>query len=400
MERSRRVEAAIRLEMPDRVPVMISVGYFPAKYCGISCQDAFYNAERWSEAVVRTVVEMDPDVCQITAPQSGEALEALDFKQMVWPGHGLAARYSPQFVEGEYMLPNEYDTFLEDPTDFIVRTYRPRVNGALQGLRKLPHMTVLLFGPTSILGMPGLDEALAALSRARQQTLKWDTQMRSLEQRVVDLGFPELTKAATFAPFDIISDRLRGMRGSMMDMYRQPSKLLQACERLLPIMLRSAVNRAKGAGNQRVWIPLHRGAEGFMSVKQFETFYWPTLKGLFSGLIEAGLIPCPFIEGDYGSRLKYFLELPRGKMLGYFDSTDLRLAKKVLGEHLCIMGNVPSSLLQTAEPAEVKDYCRELIRDVAPGGGFILAQRSSIDEAKPENVKAMVAAATEFGGYK
>lgn len=190
------------------------------------------------------------------------------------------------------------------------------------------------------------------------------------------------------------------MRGSMMDMYRQPAKLIKACERLLPIMLRSAVGRAKMTGNPRVFIPLHRGAEGFMSIKQFETFYWPTLKSLFLGLIEAGLIPCPFIEGDYTSRLDYFLQLPKGRCIGYFDSSDVRKVKKVLGGHLCIMGNVPSSILQTATPEEVREYCRQLIAEVAPGGGFILAQRSSIDEAQPANVLAMVAAAREFGVYR
>ncbi len=223
-ERAKRVEDAIQLKVPDRVPVMISLGYFPAKYTGITCQDAFYNPVKWKEAVKKTVVDMEPDVCQITGPQSGNALEALDFKQMVWPGHGVAPCLSHQFVEGEYMKADEYDAFLEDPSDFIIRTYLPRVNGALAAFTKLPHMTVLLFGPTSTLGTAGLDEAVAALSKARQETLAWNEEMNTLEKDVEQLGFPLLTKAATFAPFDILSDRLRGMRGSMLDMYRQPDK--------------------------------------------------------------------------------------------------------------------------------------------------------------------------------
>jgi hypothetical protein len=398
--RAKRVEDAIQLKVPDKVPVMISLGYFPAKYAGITCQDAFYEPAKWKEAVKKTVADMAPDVCQITGPQSGSALEALDFKQMVWPGHGVAPCYSHQFVEGEYMRADEYDSFLEDPSDFIIRTYLPRVNGALSAFSKLPHMTVLLFGPTSTLGTPGLEEAVAALSKARQETLSWHEQLDSLDRDVEALGFPLLTKAATFAPFDILSDRLRGMRGSMLDMYRQPDKLLKTCERLLPILLRSAINRTKASENKRVWIPLHRGAEGFMSTKQFETFYWPTLKGLLLGLIDAGLTPCPFIEGDYTARLPYLRELPKGKVLGYFDNSDINKVKEVLGGHMCIMGNVPSSILQTATPETVKDYCRKLIEEVGRDGGFILSQRSSIDEAKPENIKAMVESAQEFGVYK
>jgi len=399
-ERIKRVEDAIQLKVPDRVPVAISFGYFPAKYTGITCQDAFYDPAKWKEAAKKTVAAMAPDICNLTGQSSGTALEALDFKQMVWPGHGLAPQYSAQFVEGEYMKADEYDAFLEDPSDFIVRTYLPRVNGALEAFKRLPHMTTLLFTPTITLGMPGMDEAVAAMAKARQETMKYNAEMNLLGDDVVKMGFPEFTKSATFAPFDILSDRLRGMRGSMLDMYRQPDKVLKTVERLLPIILRSAISRTKHTNNPRVWIPLHRGAEGFMSAKQFETFYWPTLKALIIGLIEAGLTPCPFIEGDYTSRLQYLRELPRGKALGYFDTTDMKKAKEVLGDHMCIMGNVPSSLLQTATPQEVKDYCHKLIDDVGPGGGFILSHRSSIEEAQPENVKAMVESAEEFGIYK
>ena len=399
-ERTKRLEDAIQLKIPDRVPVVLSLGYFPAKYAGVTCQDAFYNPVKWRAAVKKTVVDMAPDSWSVTGPSSGNALEALDFKQMVWPGQGVSPLHTHQFVEGEYMQADEYDQFLEDPSDFLIRTYLPRVGSAFQPFRKLPHMTVLLFGPTSILGMEGLDEAIAALSKARQETLKWNRENSALENEVERLGFPLFTRAATFAPFDIISDRLRGMRGSMLDMYRIPDKLLKTCEKLLPILLRSAVARARATGNSRVFIPLHRGAEGFMSASQFEKFYWPTLKGLLLGLIEAGITPCPFFEGDYTSRLKYLQELPAGKILGHFDTSDILKVKSAVGKTICIMGNVPSSILQTGSQEEVEDYCRKLIDSIGRGGGFILSPRSSIDEAKPENIKAMVDFTKEYGVYK
>jgi uroporphyrinogen-III decarboxylase len=68
----------------------------------------------------------------------------------------------------------------------------------------------------------------------------------------------------------------------------------------------------------------------------------------------------------------------------------MKRAKEILGDHLCIMGNVPSPLLQVASPSEVEDYCKDLIKVCGKGGGFILTNGSSIDEAKPANVKAMV----------
>lgn len=136
-----------------------------------------------------------------------------------------------------------------------------------------------------------------------------------------------------------------------------------------------------------------------MSLRQFETFYWPTLKKLILAMVEKGLTPCPFFEGDYTTRLDYLLELPRGKVLCHFDSTDMSKAKQILGDHLCIMGNVPSSLLQIGTTQEVEDYCRNLIDVAGKGGGFIMTHRSSIDEANPANIKAMIDFTKEYGTY-
>jgi len=399
-ERVKRVEDAIQLKVPDRVPVVLSLGYFPAKYTGITCADAYYNPAKWKEASIKTVVDFEPDACTAMGPDSGKALEALDFKQMVWPGHGGSPYHTHQFVEDEYMKADEYDAFFKDPTGFILSTYLPRTCGKLESFQRLPNLSILLFSPMMLLSMPAFDEAIQALSKARQEISKRNAAIGSMGAELAQLGFPTFTQAATFAPFDVVSDRLRGMRGSMLDMFRQPEKLIEMSEKFLPVMLGLAISMAKMGANPRVFIPLHRGADGFMSLKQFEKFYWPTLKGLMMGLIDAGLTPCPFFEGNYNSRLEYLLELPRGKVLGYFDASDILKVKEILGNHLCIMGNVPPSLLQTGNPQDVKDYCKKLIDVAGKGGGFIMAPRSAIDEVKPENLKAMIDFTKEYGVYK
>lgn len=137
-----------------------------------------------------------------------------------------------------------------------------------------------------------------------------------------------------------------------------------------------------------------------MSLKQFETFYWPTLKKLILAVIEADLTPCPFFEGDYTSRLEYLLELPKGKVMAYFDATDLFKAKEILGNHMCIMGNVPASILQTGKPQDVKDYCKKLIDVVGKNGGYVMSSRGVMDEAKPENIRAMFDFTREYGVYR
>jgi uroporphyrinogen-III decarboxylase len=146
--------------------------------------------------------------------------------------------------------------------------------------------------------------------------------------------------------------------------------------------------------------PLHKGADGWMSQKQFDTFYWPSLKKILNALANEGIMSVLFAEGSYNTRLDSVNEFPKGFVQWLFDQTDMARAKKVLGDKCCIWGNVPSSLLITGTPAQVKEYCRNLIKVCGKGGGFILSPGSAgIDRAKLENLRAMVQAAREYGVY-
>jgi len=67
---------------------------------------------------------------------------------------------------------------------------------------------------------------------------------------------------------------------------------------------------------------------------------------------------------------------------------------------MAIMGDVPAYLLAFAGKDRVMAYCQRLIREVGKGGGFILSSGCSIPaNAKPENVRALVEAAEEWGYY-
>ena len=83
-------------------------------------------------------------------------------------------------------------------------------------------------------------------------------------------------------------------------------------------------------------------------------------------------------------------DLPRGKAVYWFEKTDLVRAKSILGDTVCLRGNVPTSMLVAGTPEEIDEYCKMLITKVGKGGGFILDGAASIpDEARTENVLAM-----------
>ena len=107
-----------------------------------------------------------------------------------------------------------------------------------------------------------------------------------------------------------------------------------------------------------------------------------------------------FAEGGYETRIGSITDFPKGSVVWWFDQTDMAKAKKVLGDKFCIQGNVPSSLICTGTPEKVKEYCRKLIEDCGPGGGYVLGAGCIPDDPKLESVRAMMAAAKEYGIYR
>jgi uroporphyrinogen-III decarboxylase len=185
----------------------------------------------------------------------------------------------------------------------------------------------------------------------------------------------------------------------MLDMYRCPEKLIKVCEMYVAQNLERAAAYAKVAKNKRGFMALHRGSDGFMSLDQFKTFYWPTYKKVVLGLIDLGLTPVPFYEGIWDQRLEFLREFPPGKTIAHFAQTNMALAKDVLGGHTCIMGDVPSSILQVGSEDQVKDYCKKLIDRCGKDGGLIVTHMP-IDEADPKLVKAMIDFTKEYGVYR
>jgi uroporphyrinogen-III decarboxylase len=269
----------------------------------------------------------------------------------------------------------------------------------------LPHLSGLteiygVAGPFIPYGLPPVKAAFKALLDAADEALKWWGVASSFDKEMPEIGFPAYQAFATKAPFDVIGDTLRGTKGIMLDIYRQPDKLLQAMDALTPMFIQIGVGAAKQAGNPLIFIPLHKGADGFLSDEQFKTFYWPTLKKVILGLVDEGVVPFIWAEGGYNSRLEVIRELPKGKTIWLFDRTDMARAKEALDGIACIAGNMPMDLLTVGTPQDARDYCKKLVDTCAKGGGYILANGAFFDQVKWENLKAIVDTVKEYGVYK
>lgn len=402
-----RIKDAIQLKKtPDRVPVALLPSMFPYLNAEMTVQEAMYNYDKCIAAFKRFVLEFKPDMnIGATAPGPGRLYEILDYKLYAWPGHGVAPEHSYQAIEGEYMKAEEYDLLMADPSFYFSKFYLTRAFGALEGFSMLPPLTGILemygvaynFIPYAL---PPVQNTYKALFEAGMEALKWATVMGSLAIELNSLGFANILGGFTKAPFDVLGDTLRGTKGVMLDMYRQPEKLIKAMEALVPIMISMGVNAAQQTGNPLIFMPLHKAADGFLSDVQFRMFYWPTLKKVILGLIEGGCIPFPALEGCWNSRLQVIQDVPKGKTLWMVDQSDIAKAKDTLGQNACLLGNVPSSMLKLATPEEIVNHCKKLIDIASIGGGFILSNGAFFDQAKPENLKAMVDFTKEYGVYK
>ncbi len=405
-EREKRIMDTVELRIPDRVPIICAMGYFPAKYVGIPCSAAYYDYDAWYDAYQKTLRDFQPDMIFPQPFMPGKALEILNQKQMRWPGYGVEPYQGHQSIEIDNMRANEIDRYMNDPSDYMLRAFMSRTSENLEGLSLLPKLSELGGGPMGIqmlafaFAEPKLVKAVRTLQKAGQEMRRWRSRMAKFDKLILDMGFPQYFQGAAMPPYDVVSHSLRGMSGTMFDMFRQPDKLIELCEFILKETLERPIPQPNEYGNTRMFMTVTRGSDDFLSRRQFDTFYWPTFKRLVIALIERGATPCIFFEGNFTSRLEYLLEFPKGKMLARFDTTDIFRAKEILKDHVCIEGNIPSSLLQLGTVQDVKDYCKKLIDVVGKGGGYIISPRSSTDEVAPANLKAMIEYTKEYGVYR
>jgi len=407
-ERRTRLLDAYALKKPDRIPIRLNFGYMLAKISGITHQELDTNPEKAQELLEKWTVYFQPDMASGLGSVSATSV-MLEDRQTRWPGHGLPPDKPMQYVEGEYMKAEDYDEFLDDPSNFTLRMLLPRTYAKLEGLVHLPRIPMLATGYMAFaslaaaLSNPSLAAALECLAKVAQFHADRTLLMQKYAQRMAGLGFPTGIGygmgAFALAPFDFMSDMLRGMRGIFLDMHRRPDKLLAAEEKAKRICAEGAIQSCRSIGSTFAFIPLHRGSDGFMSLRQFETFYWPQLKGLIADLVDAGIMPALFYEGVWDQRLHYLRELPKGKTTGHFQSTNITKLKEVAGDVMSISGCFPVSLLQMGPSERVREHTKKMCECLGKNGGFIMAANSSMDECDPDLVKVWVDATREFGTY-
>ncbi|MGD9142280.1 MAG: hypothetical protein PVG61_00375 [Dehalococcoidia bacterium] len=400
-EREKKIRDAIELREPETVPFVIHLNN--SQYTGIPNSASYYDPISWKRAMRQMTLDLEPDMCSVGMLMPGKALDLLGIQNRLWPGGALPPDYEYQFVEGEYMKGDEYDLFLSDPSDFVIRYYLPRMYKIMAPLAKLPPIGNLFQGfegLAPLFASPEFVRMAQTIYEAGKEMTEFRNNVGDAYEEMAQLGFPPLYNmgggTVGGAPFDTISSFLRGMQGSMIDMFRRPEKLLQACDMILDrnIAKASLADPRQRGNPKRTGMPLWRGDKFFMSDEQFEKFYWPGLKRAIQATIDLGYVPVPNFEAKIGDRLEHMLELPRGKFIVSVEYVDVPLAKQILRDHACILAKAPLSS-KVWSLKEVEKTNKEIIDICAPGGGLLLDVRLP-DNGTKEEFKALLDSIREY----
>jgi len=399
-QRWQRIEAAVNLEEPDKVPIELNLDYgFRAKWYGITTYEFFFDYNKALEAIIKTAIEFPtdmppipligtgsllgtalrdhPDLSGILGVLTGPIHDILRDKYTKWPGRELPPNTgSFQYIGGEFLKPEEYDAFIKDPINFIAEVAVPRAHKNLE--------------------KPGSAKAIATIARVTLEGIKYFTFMDSLVKRLAEIGYPSLLGSIASVPLDFIGDHLRTIPGILIDLRRVPEKVKEACNALMDVQHVSLLKSELIKVIKNVGIPLHLNE--YLSPKLYHEFYWPYLKKIIVDFYNVGVKCNVAFEGRHDAYLEDILELPRAWGVAMFEKTDVRLAKKILQGHTCVAGGIPPTLLLSATPEKVEEYVKNLIEELAPGGGFILSSSTAIPAETPvENVRAVINAVEKYG---
>ncbi len=367
MSARERLDAVIRLEVPDRVPVGGRFDGFLARVAGITMQEYVFDPDKAEAALYKTLEVMGGwDVIQ-RATHGGAISFELGASQYRLPGRELPPDVGWQGRESEVMKVADYDLAIKEGYEAYLRVFRERTGRIVDQ-----------------------QELAAANQRFRENT-----------ERCRAAGLETISPTNMHLPYAVF-EQGRSLTCFLMDLYRYPEKVLAACEACVDTMIGNFLRSMSGAPVLRAGFWHARVSPDFVSPKIFEKFFWPHLKKAVYAMVEAGISPVLHVDTNWGPLLPYFRELPRGKCLLQLDGfTDIFKAKEVLNNHMAIMGDVPPTLFTLATPEEVTAYCRKVIEVVGKDGGLVLAAGCCVPlDSKPDNVRAMIDAAKTYGWYR
>ncbi|MGQ9629724.1 MAG: uroporphyrinogen decarboxylase family protein [bacterium] len=223
------------------------------------------------------------------------------------------------------------------------------------------------------------------------------------DRAVVFMG-DRLNRTAQFKP----AQYLRGMDRFMIDMVESPALAEAIIERIVDFYLQYDERIFRAAGGK---IDIFLMGDDFgmqtgmiVSPDMWRRFFAPGL-GKFIGLAKKYGIKvmhhsCGSIRPIIPDLIEMGLDILNPIQPGTTGMDPVEL-KREFGRYICFHGGVSIQRnLPFGTPEDVRAEVRELMRSLAPGGGFIICTAHNIQPDTPvENVLALFEAYREYGSY-
>ncbi len=365
MSPKERVEAALRLEKPDRVPVAPLVSEAAAaNLMGYHNLANVYNdmalASDLSFQVFDKYGGWDSFFGGGLSAAAFQVVGVNPMKQRV-PGIDLPEDEIVQAVEEDVLKYEDYEKicemgfnnfYYEDYLFRICDIKREEVAGVMNDLK------------------------VTADKVGRQCS------ERGIEPLVSDMGSH---------PFFALS-MMRSLVEFTKDLYFKPDMVEKTMKRMTADLISEKLPAAKKSGLKRWQLGEERASNYYYPLSIFERFWWPYLEEIVDAFWSEGIVTFIHMDTCWDKNLPYFKKLPRGSVALELDSaTDIFLAKEILGGHQTLCGDVSGILLSVSKPEDVEAYCKKLIDEVGGDGGFILSSGCCVPpNVKPENFRIML----------
>lgn len=367
-ERVKMREDLLAGKEPERIPVMASMTLEAA--CGlaqVNLLETHYNIDLMEQAYEKVCQTIFADSFPSGNFRFAAVYQMLDTVNWVMGSDG-----TPQHPEIEALHADEYDAYIEAPYSFLIKTLLPRVCKSLNG------------DP-----MENSLNLAKAYAHYKQVTGAQIGIIGKLSQKY---GYMNgIIKGPQIeAPFDFLSDQLRGFKGINMDIRRQPDKVSRAVEVTLPLMIKVAqsMKLPPGAGPVTCLVPMHLAP--YIHRRAFEELWWPTFEKMVVELDRQGIHCYIFAEQDWTRYADFLAQLPESTVVGFEDG-DPEVFKAVVGKKHVITGLADPTITLTRSKDECIDYVKRLVDVMAPGGRYYFGWGRSIMDIKSVDISKISA---------
>jgi uroporphyrinogen decarboxylase len=365
MNAADRLEATIALKRTDPIPVAPLIISFAAQCAGMTQAEIFSSLRKWQQALEITFTRVGtPDAVFPLWPRDAAKSQML---RVLLPGEDLEPNAQFQYTESEVMSRSDYNLIIKKGYRAWFMQHLPKIRSDISASPLGRISTVLGFIQQGI--------------RIKKNVTHWKRKY----------GIPALFYSACYPAFDLFS-LARSLMPFCHDLFSCPEIIEHACKIATPEIVNMARIPLRLTRGRRVCIYPMRSSASFISPKMFERFVLPNLKQMVDTFAKNGIISILHCDGNWTPMLPYLREMPRASCVVELDGmTDIYKAKEILGDWLCLKGDVPAALLAQGEPDQVVEYCQRLIKDVGSEGGFILSSGCEVPlDAKPENVAVLI----------